>query len=179
MPVPRKIDLIPAELRDWLREALVARGFSGYEQLAEDLNFRLEEAGSEIRIQRSALQDFGQGWKEFVKVNEMASRWSKEWLATEGFEAHADRHDVLFQMLANVAFKQLQGEIQKEDTDIDPKNLHFMGRMLKDLMSSSALSQAIREKEHKAQAAAIDAAVERGEVGEDFRAEARRILGFA
>jgi hypothetical protein len=50
MPAPRKTDLLPAELRQWLKEALIAQGFGGYEALAEELNFRLEEAGSELRL---------------------------------------------------------------------------------------------------------------------------------
>ena len=59
MPVPRKVDLLPAELRQWLQEALRARGFGDYEALAEELNWRLAEAGSELRIRKSALHDYG------------------------------------------------------------------------------------------------------------------------
>ena len=55
MPPPRKVDLLPAELKGWLRDELIARGFADYEALAEDLNFRLEEAGLELRIQKSAI----------------------------------------------------------------------------------------------------------------------------
>ena len=77
MPSPRKVDLIPLELKTWLQEALRAQGFGGYEQLAEELNFRLEEAGSEIRIRKSALHEFGAEYREFVRLQEQASDWAK------------------------------------------------------------------------------------------------------
>ena len=53
MPPPRKVDLLPSELRRWLQAELKERGFAGYEDLAEALNFRLEEAGLELRIGKS------------------------------------------------------------------------------------------------------------------------------
>lgn len=31
MPAPRKIDMLPPELRDWLKAELVGRGFGDYE----------------------------------------------------------------------------------------------------------------------------------------------------
>ena len=35
----------------------------------------------------------------------------------------------------------------KEDLDFDPRDLHLMGRMLKDMMASSGLREAISDKE--------------------------------
>ncbi len=98
MPAPRKVDLLPRELRVWLQEALVARGFGDYEALAEDLNWKLEEAGSEIRIRKSALHEFGSEYREFVRLQEQASDWAKEWLGEMGMDDQAQRQNVLFQM---------------------------------------------------------------------------------
>lgn len=179
MPTPRKVDLIPPELKTWLQEALRARGFGGYEELSEELNFRLEEAGSEIRIRKSALHDFGSEYREFVRLQEQASDWAKEWLGEMGMDDQAQRQNVLFQMLTTLAFKVMQSEVQKEGADISPQNLHFLARMMKDVMHSSGITQAMREKERKDQAAKLDAAVAAGEVTEDFRQKAREIMGFA
>lgn len=179
MPVPRKVDLIPPELKAWLQDALRARGFGGYEELAEELNFRLEEAGSEIRIRKSALHDFGSEYREFVRLQEQAGDWAKEWLGEMGMDDQAQRQNVLFQMLTTLAFKVMQAEVEKDGAEISPQNLHFLARMMKDVMHSSGIVQAMREKERKEQAAKLDAAVASGEVTEDFRQKAREIMGFA
>lgn len=179
MPVPRKVDLLPPELRQWLKEALIAQGFAGYEALAEDLNFRLEEAGSEIRIQKSALHEFGTEFREFVRVQEEASAWAQEWMKDMGLEDQAERHNVLFQMLTTLAFKAMQAEIAKDAAEIDPKNLHFLGRMMKDVMQSSGVVQAMREKDKKEQSAKLDAAVASGDIDAAAAEKARRIMGFA
>jgi hypothetical protein len=179
MPPPRKIDLLPAELRAWLQEELRARGFAGYEDLADALNFRLEEAGLDLRIRKTAIHDFGAEYREFVKLQEQASDWAKEWLGDMGMEDQAQRQNVLFQMLTTLAFKVMQAEVAKEGAEISPQNLHFLARMMKDVMTSSGIVQVMQEKDRKAQAAKLDAAAAAGEIDEDFRQRAREIMGFA
>ncbi len=179
MPPPRKIDLLPVELRVWLQEELRARGFGQYEDLAEALNFRLEEAGLDLRIRKSALHDFGSEYKEFVKLQEQASDWAREWLGDMGLEDQAQRQNVLFQMLTTLAFKVMQAEVAKQGAEISPQNLHFLARMMKDVMSSSGIVQAMQEKEKKVQAAKLDAAVTSGDIDAEAAEKARRILGFA
>lgn len=187
MPPPRKVDLLPPELKDWLREELVARGFGDYEQLAEDLNFRLEDAGLELRIQKSALHNFGSEYQEFVRLQEQAGAWAHSWMAENGLEEEAQRHNVLFQMVTTLAFKQMRAQMEKSGDEIDPKELHFIGRMLKDIMSSSGMrekmvaearAQAVAE-ERQAQAAKITAAEDRGLLDKDAARKAREIMGFA
>jgi hypothetical protein len=179
MPAPRKVDLLPQELKAWLQEELRARGFGQYEDLAEALNFRLEEAGLDLRIQKSALHEFGAEYREFVKVQEAASAWAAEWMTEAGIGDEARRHNVLFQMITALAFKVMQFQMTREAKEIDPKELHFLGRMLKDVMASSGIREQIAAAERKVQAARLDAAVEAGEVTDDFRQQAREIMGFA
>lgn len=179
MPPPRKIDLLPPELRQWLQEELRARGFGQYEDLAEALNFRLEEAGLDLRIRKSAIHAWGSEYQEFVRLQEQASDWAKEWLGDMGMQDQAQRQNVLFQMLTTLAFKVMQKEVEKEGDEISPQNLHFLARMMKDVMSSSGIVQAMQEKEKRAQAAKLDAAVASGEIDDDFRQQARQIMGFA
>lgn len=179
MPPPRKIDLLPVELRAWLQEELRARGFAEYEAISEALNFRLEEAGMDLRIRKSAIHEFGSEYREFVRLQEQASDWAKEWLGDMGLEDQAQRQNVLFQMLTTLAFKVMQSEVEKEGADISPQNLHFLARMMKDVMSSSGIVQAMRDKERKEQAARLDAAVAAGDIDQDFRQKAREIMGFA
>jgi hypothetical protein len=179
MPAPRKVDLLPPEMRKWLQEAMRARGFGDYEALAEELNWKLEEAGQELRIQKTALHDFGTEYREFVRLQEQASDWAKEWLGEMGMDDQAQRHNVLFQMLTTLAFKVMQSEVAKEGKDIDPQSLHFLARMMKDVMSSSGMVQSMRDKERKEQVSKLDAAVASGDIDAEAAAKARRIMGFA
>lgn len=179
MPAPRKVDLLPEELRRWLKDALRTRGFADYEGLAEELNFRLEEAGSEIRIRKSALHDFGQEYREFVKYQEQASAWASDWMQDMGLEDQAQRHNVLFQMLTTLAFKVMQTEITKDGSEINPQSLHFLARLMKDVMTSSGIVQQMRDRERKEQAGKLEAAVAAGDIDAAAADKARRILGFA
>lgn len=179
MPPPRKVNLLPAELRQWLQDELRARGFADYEALAEALNWRLEEAGLVLRIQKTALHAFGAEYAEFVKLQEQASGWAKEWLGEMGLDDQAQRQNVLFQMLTTLAFKVMQAEVQKKGSEINPQSLHFLARMMKDVMTSSGIVQAMREKDRKDQGAKLDAAVAAGDIDAEAAQKARRIMGFA
>lgn len=142
MPPPRKVDLLPPELKSWLQEELKARGFADYVDLADALNFRLEEEGLELRIGKSALHAFGQEYEEFVKYQNEASAWAADWLNDNGMKEEAQRHNVLFQMITTLAFKVMQSQMLKDGEEIDPRELHFLGKMMEDIMWSSG----IREK---------------------------------
>jgi len=179
MPAPRKVDLLPAELKRWLQEELRARAFAGYEELAEALNFRLEADGLELRIRKSALHAFGQEYEQFVKYQDEASAWAVGWMQDNGLEEEAKRHNVLFQMITTLAFKVMQSQMMKEGDEIDPKELHFLGRMLKDVMASSGIRETLVKDERKAQAAKLEAAVAGGDIDAVAAEKARRILGFA
>lgn len=179
MPAPRKVDLLPVELKLWLQDELRARGFGGYEDLAEALNFRLEEEGLELRIRKSALHEFGAEYREFVRLQEQASDWAKEWLGEMGMDDQAQRQNVLFQMLTTLAFKVMQAQVGKDGDEISPQELHFLARMIKDVMQSSGIVQTMREKERKDQAAKLEAAVAGGDIDAAAAEKARRILGFA
>lgn len=179
MPPPRKIDLLPVELRGWLQEELRASGFAGYEDLAERLNFRLEETGLELRIRKSAIHAYGVEYEAMVKAQEEASAWAVGWMQEEGLADEAKRHSVLFQMITTLAFKAMKSQALKDGGEIDPKELHFLGRMLKDIMASSGQREQMIAAERKAQSAKLDEAVADGEVTEDFRQKAREIMGFA
>jgi hypothetical protein len=178
VPAARKVDLLPAELRLWLQSELRARGFAGYEEIADALNDRLAEAGTELRIRKSALHEFGSEYREFVRLQEQSSDWAREWLGDMGMDDQAQRHSVLFQMLTTLAFKVMQAEVGREGAEISPQNLHFLARMMKDVMTSSGLAQAMRDKERRGQADKLEAAVAAGDIDALAAEKARRILGF-
>lgn len=186
MPPPRKVDLLPVEIKDWLREQLVARGFADYEQLADDLNSRLERDGLELQIHRSSVQRYGQEYAEFVKYQEQASAWAADWMSQNGLDEEAQRHNVLFQMITTLAFKVMQAQMIKDGDEINPQELHFLGRMLKDVMSSSGIREKMladaAEKAVDAERRALDARIEKaasaGEIDHAAAEKARQIMGF-
>jgi predicted butyrate kinase (DUF1464 family) len=191
MPPPRKVDLLPPELKSFLQDALKQRGFAGYEDLADELNFMLEDAGLTLRIGKSALHSYGQEYSEFVKYQEEASSWAAEWMNDNGLEEEAQRHNILFQMITTLAFKVMQTQMSKSGDEIDPKELHFIGKMLKDVMSSSGIREKMKTDERArviAEAAqaertrittALDQSVASGDVDLEAAQKAREIMGFA
>jgi predicted butyrate kinase (DUF1464 family) len=191
MPPPRKVDLLPPELKSFLQDALKQRGFAGYEDLADELNFMLEEEGLTLRIGKSALHSYGQEYSEFVKYQDEASSWAAEWMNDNGLEEEAQRHNILFQMITTLAFKVMQTQMSKDGKDIDPKELHFIGKMLKDVMSSSGIREKMKTDERArvadeaAQAErariteALDHSVASGDVDLEAAQKAREIMGFA
>lgn len=178
MPPPRKVDLLPPELRGWLQDELRGRGFADYEALAEALNARLEAEGQELRIGKSSLHAWGSEYREFVKLQEEASAWAQGWMADNGLAEEAQRHNVLFQMVTTLAFKQMQAQMEKDGAEIDARELHFIGRMLKDIMASSGLREKLAEDERKRQAARLDQAEAAGDIDAAAAARAREIMGF-
>lgn len=177
MPPPRKIDLLPDEQREWLKRALKESGFSGYEQIAEALNARLEAEGCGLRLHRASVQRFGQEYREFVRYQEEAGAWAADWITDQGLEDEASRHGVLFQMLTTLAFKFMKDQMT-EGREIDPRELHFVGRMMKDIMASSGLREKMLEAERAAQSEKLDQAVAAGELDKAAAEKAREIMGF-
>jgi len=179
MPPPRKIDSLPPEIRTWLQDTLRERGFAGYAEVTEELNSRLAEAGKVVEFHPATVHRFGQEYREFVRVQESASAWAQGWMQENGLEEEAKRHNILFQMVTSLAFKAMEAQMLKGGDKIDPKDLHFVGRMLKDIMASAGIREQMAAAERKAQAARLDAAVASGDIDQDFRQKAREIMGFA
>ncbi len=189
MPPPRKVDLLPPDLRDWLKEACETRGWSGYEELADTLNRRLVAEGSSLRIQKTAVAAFGKEHRQFVKLQEEASAWAKDWMTGQGLGDEAEQHKVLFQMINTLAFKVMKAML-KEGEEPDPKDLHFLGKMMKDVMSSSGIrdkliadaeTRAAKEAvaaERKAQGERLDMAVVAGDLEADAVRKAKELMGF-
>ncbi len=147
MPKPRKINMMPAEVRDWLHQTLKDSGWSGYEKIADDLNAKLQAEGIELQIGKSAVHEYGKEYQEFVKYQEQASQWAESWMTDNGLQEEAQRHNVLFQMLTTLAFKSMQFQMTQKGEEIDPRELHFLGKMMKDLMSSSGIREKLMDDE--------------------------------
>jgi len=149
LPRRRKIDRLPEEIRHWLGEELKALGYSDYAAIAAALNRRLAKAGLELTIGRSAVKEFGKEHREFSKLQREAANWAAGWLDDAGLEEEAQRQSVLFRMITTVAFKVMKAQMVREADEIDPRDLQFLGRMMKDVMSSSGIREGLTEKERQ------------------------------
>ncbi|WP_420324620.1 phage protein Gp27 family protein [Mameliella sp.] len=136
MPPPKKLDLIPEELRRWLAEELRDRGFADIVDVTEALNFRLQEAGLELSVGKTAVGDFSKALKDQREAFAIAETL----LSDLDIEAEGELHKVLMQMIATSAVHLIR-EVRDKGENLDPKELMSLGRMLKDLMSSSGMRE--------------------------------------
>lgn len=142
MPPPKKLDLMPAEFRQYLAETLQAEGFANIVKVTEDLNFRLEEAGLQLRIGKSAVGEYS----ALLKNQRDAFTMAETLLGDLDIEHESTMHKVLMQMIATAAFQMMNAVSEKGD-EWDPKALAHLSRMLKDLMQSAGIRERLREDE--------------------------------
>ena len=161
MPQPRKVDLLPEELRAWLQEELRARGFGGYEELAEGLNARLAAQGCELRIGKSALHAYGQEFRDYARLQEQAQDEIRAFLAEASLADEVKVTSALFQQLTTIAWR-LQMAMASPDQLPDPKGLKDLTTALNNLIRSSDLREKIVAEERRAQAQRLDGAVRGG-----------------
>lgn len=178
MPPPRKIDRLPVELRRWLQEELKKRNFSGYEELAEDLAFRCEEEGVELRVGKSAIHAYGQEFRDYARLQEQAQDEIRAFLEEASMTDEAHVTKALFQQLTTLQWK-LQMTMADPNNLPDPRGMKDLTTALNNLIRSTSLREAILKQERDAQAAKLDAAVASGDITADFRQTAREIMGFA
>lgn len=178
MPAVRKLDLVPKELRDRLQRSLEARGYGDIVAITEELNFWLDEAGLELRVGKSTVGEFSKVLKDQRDAFSIAAAV----LAETDLDAESELHRTLMQMIGASAVHLIKA-VRDEDGQIGPQDLHFLSRMLKDLMHSAGIREQILENERKrlekAQAQKLDAAVQKGDIDAAAALRAREILGFA
>lgn len=181
MPPPKKLDLIPDELRERLKATLEKRGFGDIVEVTEALNGWLEEEGLELTIGKTAVGNYS----KLLKDQREAFGMAETLLADMDIGAESDMHRTLMQMIATSAMHMMQA-VREEDGHLDAKSLMSLGRMLKDLMGSAGIREKLvaderariaREAREAAQAEMaerFEAATAEAGLGEDTVAQMRR-----
>ncbi|AWZ21094.1 hypothetical protein RTM1035_05135 [Roseovarius sp. TM1035] len=146
MPPPRKVDLLPKELRQWLQEELRNCGFSQYERIAEALNFRCEEEGLELRIGKSAIHSYGQEFREYALMQERAQDEIRTFLQEASLKDEADVTSALFQQLTTIQWR-LQMMMSDATKMPDPRGMKDLTTALNNLIRSSSLRDGIIKAE--------------------------------
>lgn len=177
MPPPRKVDLLPSELRRWLQAELKERGFAGYEDLAEALNFRLEEEGLELRIGKSAIHAYGQEFQQYAAMQEQAQDEIRAFLEEASLKEEVDVTSALFQQLTTIQWR-LQMMMAAPDQLPDPRGMKDLTTALNNLIRSTSLRDGILKAERTAQSERLDQAVASGQIDRAAAEKAREIMGF-
>ncbi|MBT2131213.1 phage protein Gp27 family protein [Aliiroseovarius lamellibrachiae] len=177
MPPPRKVDLLPKELRQWLQDELKERGFSGYEDLAESLNFRLEESGLELRVGKSAIHAYGQEFQQYAALQEQAQDEIRAFMEEANLQDEVDVTSALFQQLTVVQWK-LQKAMTDPENLPDARGMKDLTTALNNLIRSTSLRDGILKAERAAQSTKLDQAVEAGDIDKAAADRAREIMGF-
>ena len=155
MPPPKKLDLVPEELIEDLKRMLADRGFSDIVEVTEEFNTRLEIEGCEIRVGKTAVGNFSKMLKDQREAFSMAETL----LSDMDLEAESDMHRTLMTMIATSAM-QMMRSVREGNGHLPAGDLMNLGRMLKDLMGSSAVREKLLADERRriAQEAREDAA---------------------
>lgn len=137
MPPAKKLDLIPAELLDRLKLVLAKRGFGDIIAVTDDLNGWLQEADLEIRVGKTAVGEFS----KILKDQRDAFSMVETLLSDMDLQAESEMHRTLLHMITTSAM-QMMRSVREGDKHLPAGDLMNLGRMLKDLMGSTA----VREK---------------------------------
>ena len=177
MPQPRKINLLPEALRQWLCEELKARGFADYDALTDALNDRLEAEGADLRIGRSAVHSFGQEFQDYAVMQDRAQNEIRAFLEEASLKAEVDVTSALFQQLTTLQWR-LQMMLANPDTLPDPRGMKDLTTALNNLIRSTALRDGILKAEQARQSERLTEAVQAGEIDAVAARKAREIMGF-
>lgn len=172
MPPRSKVHSLPAELKEWLDNELMARGFSNYEQLAADLKAR----GADVS--RSALQRYGSPFEKKLAQLKLAGEQARALV-----DAAPDEEDKLGAAVIRMTQEKIFNLLM--NLDIDPEEVD-VNKLFKNAaeIGKASVSQKRFSSEVRARAEAAAANVEKiakkgGLSAESVEQLRREILGIA
>ena len=142
MPPRRKIDLVPDQLRHWLQDELKSRGFADYDDVTKALNARLDAAGLNLNIGRSAVHAYGTEFRQFAVMQAQAQDEIRAFLEEASLKDEVDVTSALFQQLTTLQWR-LQTTMAQEDRLPDPRGMKDLTTALNSLIRSTGLRRSI------------------------------------
>ena len=175
-----KVHTLPPQLKEWLDNELIARGFGDYVQLAADLKAR----GAEVS--KSALQRYGSPFEKRMAQLKMSNEQARALVDAApddedklGAAVIRLTQDRIFQLLVDL-------EIDPESVDVNKlfKNAAEIGKasvtQKKFTMEArAAIEDAARKKVLEEQRAKLEAMPTKGGVTAETKAAIREALGIA
>ncbi|WP_420011478.1 phage protein Gp27 family protein [Tateyamaria sp.] len=142
MPARRKIDLVPDQLRHWLQDELKSRGFADYDDVTKALNARLDAAGLNLNIGRSAVHAYGTEFRQFAVMQAQAQDEIRAFLDEASLKDEVDVTSALFQQLTTLQWR-LQTTMAQKDRLPDPRGMKDLTTALNSLIRSTGLRRSI------------------------------------
>ena len=179
MPPRSKVHSLPPELKEWLDNELMARGFSNYEQLAADLNAR------GAQVSRSALQRYGSPFEKKLAQLKLAGEQARSLV-----DAVPDEEDKLgaavIRMTQEKIFNLLMElDINPEEVDVNKlfKNAAEIGKASVNqkrfsMEARAAIKEEARRELLAEQKAQLDALGSKGGVTAETKLAIREALGI-
>ena len=179
MPPRSKVHSLPPELKEWLDNELMARGFSNYEQLAADLNAR------GAQVSRSALQRYGSPFEKKLAQLKLAGEQARSLV-----DAVQDEEDKLgaavIRMTQEKIFNLLMElDINPEEVDVNKlfKNAAEIGKASVNqkrfsMEARAAIKDEARRELLAEQKAQLDALGNKGGVTAETKLAIREALGI-
>lgn len=186
MPPPKKLDLIPEQLRQRLAEVLRDRGFGQIVETTEDLNAWLEDEGLEITVGKTAVGDFSKALKDQREAFAVADALMQSMDVEDEGKVQAG----LYQMISATAMHAIM-HVRDDDKHLSADESAKYARMMKDLMSSSGMREKLladerarvareaREAMEAEQSQRLSEAVASGSIDASAAQRAREVMGFA
>lgn len=114
MPKPKKVDLLPQEIKRNLEAKLVEHGFADYVELSDWL------AAQGYEISKSALHRYGAEFKEQLEKMQVVAHQTRAII-----EAFPDDEDITAQALSRLSQTQMFNLLQGIDIDVVARDLEF------------------------------------------------------
>ena len=172
MPPRSKVHALPPELKEWLNNELMARGFADYEQLAADLKAR----GADVS--RSSLQRYGSPFEKKMAQLKLAGEQARALV-----DAAPDDEDKLGAAVIRMTQEKIFNLLLELDINPDAVDVNKLFKNAAEIGKAS-VSQKRFSSEVRASAEAAAANVEKIAKKGGLSAEAveqlrREILGIA
>lgn len=179
MPRRNKVLTLPPDLRKWLDDELMRRGFSDYDQLAADLR----ACGADVSA--SGLQRYGSPFEKAMALSKIAAEQARALV-----DAIPDDQDKLGAAVIRVTQQKILNLLM--EMDIDPENVD-VNKLFKNaaeigktsaahkkftLEARAAIEEAARKKLLDEQRAKLDAMGNKGGVTTDTLQAIRAALGI-
>lgn len=144
MPPPKKLDLVPQDMVDQLKQMLADRGFADIVEVTDEFNTLLQVNGCEIRVGKTSVGEFS----KLLKDQRDAFSMAETLLSDMDLAAESDMHRTLMTMIATSAM-QMMRVTREGDGHLPASDLMNLGRMLKDLMGSTGIREKLLDDERK------------------------------
>lgn len=184
MPRRSKIEQLPAAIRKWFDEQLVAGGFAGYELLTAEANKQLKDSGYALTFGKSAAHRYGTKLELKLKAIKDSTDAAVAIAAAAPDDADL-RSAATMSMVQSGLFDVLVNLQEAEATDDPAERLKLLSRAAKAVaeLTRASIAQKKHELEVRAKVKAVAAAAERiarkGGLSKAGREELKReILGI-